>query len=101
MKVIYTEQCLQSLEESLFFLLYEQKIPAEKVKQILDELLSRAEELSANPYIGQVEDLLEHLKLGHRRVIKDKFKIIYRIDDESIFITDFFDTRQDPTKMKG
>ena len=49
MKVIYTEQCLQSLDESLFFLIYEQKIPVEKIKQILDELLSRAEELSANP----------------------------------------------------
>ncbi len=29
------------------------------------------------------------------------FKIIYKVEGNIVFITDFFDSRQDPTKMKG
>jgi plasmid stabilization system protein ParE len=48
---------------------------------------------------GQYEPLLEHLGMGHRRKISGNYKIIYRIIDDLIFVSDSFDTRQDPEQM--
>lgn len=76
-------------------------MPKEKVSEIKMQLLDRAGSLETNPFIGRQEDYLEHLNKEHRRLIEGYFKIIYRIEKEIIYITDFFDTRQDPDKMKG
>ncbi len=52
--------------------------------------------------MGQLEENLEHLEQEHRYVlVKSSYKVIYRIIDQTIYITDVFDTRQDPEKMKG
>ncbi len=101
MKVIYTEQSLYSLEESLYFLIDEQKMPLEKVLAIKIQLLDRADSLVTYSQTGQVEEYLEHLDKEHRRLIVGHFKIIYRIEGKLIYITDFFDTRQNPEKIKG
>lgn len=37
----------------------------------------------------------------HRRIIEGHYKIIYRVEGQAIYITDIFDSRQDPNKMKG
>ena len=99
MKLIYTEQSLESLEEALNFLA--PKVSYEKLMKIRDGILDEAETLEENPFIGQEEPYLEHLKLGYRRIIKDNYKIIYRVVNRYIYITDIFDTRQDPAKMRG
>jgi len=101
MKVIYTDQSLDSLHEVMEFLLNDLSIPIEKVSKIKTQLLDQADSLAINPYKGQKEEYLEHLGKDYRRLIKGQFKIIYMIIDEFIYITDFFDTRQDPQKMKG
>jgi plasmid stabilization system protein ParE len=100
MKVIYTDQSLDSFQEGMEFLLEDLDIPIEKVSEIKTQLLDKAESLALNPYKGQKEEYLDHLGKEHRRLIED-FKIIYLIEGETIYITDFFDTRQDPEEMKG
>ena len=99
MKLIYTEQSLVSLEEILNFIVSE--VSYEKLMRIRDGILYAAETLLENPFIGQKEIYLEHLGLGHRRIIQGNYKIIYRVTDQFIYITDIFDTRQNPEKMKG
>jgi plasmid stabilization system protein ParE len=99
MKLIYTEQSLNSFEETLNFLA--PKISYEKLMEIRDGIVNAAENLAPNPHIGQEEPYLAHLELGHRRIIKDHYKIIYRIIGQYVYITDIFDTRQDPAKMKA
>ena len=101
MKVIFTDQSLQSLEEVLFFLIEEQQTPIEQVRRIKDNLLDHAEQLAQHPYAGQREEYLEHLNLDHRRLIENHIKIIYRVEAECVYITDFFDSRQHPSKMKS
>jgi len=99
MKLIYTEQSLASLEEILNFIVSE--VSYDKLMEIRDGILHSAETLLENPFMGQKEIYLEHLGLGHRRIIKGNYKIIYRVTDQFIYITDIFDTRQNPEKMKG
>lgn len=100
MKVVYTDQALGSLEEIIDFLV-EEGVQLEKIAAIQKKLLDRADSLKDHPFIGQIETYLEHLDKGHRRLVKGNYKIIYRIKGHFIYVTDFFDTRQNPSKLKG
>lgn len=100
MKLVFTDQSLDSLEQCLRFLIDKQGVPVEKAREIASNLLDRAAELVANPMLGQIESHLVHLGMGHRRVVEGNYKIIYRVEDNFIFVLDFFDTRQHPRKMK-
>lgn len=99
MKLFYTEQAIESLQECLDFLPPE--VSLEKRLQTRDKILAKADKLLTKPRTGQKEEYLEHLGQSHRRVIEGNYKIIYRLEGEVIYITDIFDTRQDPAKMKG
>jgi plasmid stabilization system protein ParE len=101
MKVIITNQSLDRLEELFSFYLEELELTLEKVAEIKTQLLTKARSLSKNAHKGQYEPYLKNLNKGHRRLIEGHFKIIYRIEGDYIYVTDFFDARQDPQKMKG
>lgn len=101
MKVIYTDQSIESLEESLYFSINELGLSPEKAALLRVKLFNRADSLGLNPNKGQREDFLKHLEEDHRRIIEGHFKIIYKVENGSIYITDFFDSRQNPEKMKG
>ncbi|HLZ16960.1 MAG TPA: type II toxin-antitoxin system RelE/ParE family toxin [Cyclobacteriaceae bacterium] len=77
------------------------RVPVEKINEIRNRILSKADMLLTTPYLGQQEEYLEHLGKGHRRLIEGNYKIIYRVQGENIYITDIFDSRQDPAKMKS
>ena len=99
MKLVYTEQALNSLEELLKF--NATKVSREKLIEIRDQILDMADTLLLQPLKGQKEPFLEHLGLGHRRLVENHYKIIYRVVGDYIYVTDIFDSRQDPDKMKG
>lgn len=67
--------------------------------RIVEGVLTGIGRLADHPRGGQYEPMLDHLGLGHRRVISGHYKIIYRLIDDLVFITDVFDSRQDPDKM--
>ena len=100
MKLIYTEQAYLSLEEMLLFL-KAQGFNQSQLKALSARIFSKANQLLQVPYSGQKEDYLEHLKLEYRRLVEGHCKIIYRVENQHIFIIDIFDSRQDPKKMKG
>ncbi|GAB1450379.1 hypothetical protein MASR2M47_04350 [Draconibacterium sp.] len=99
MKLVYTEQALDSLEEALEFIA--PNVSSEKLIQIRNRILNKADKLLKQPFSGSKEPFLENLNLGHRRIIEGHYKIIYKVQNECIYVTDIFDSRQDPNKMKG
>jgi plasmid stabilization system protein ParE len=80
MKLVYTEQALTSLEETLKFIAL--KVSNEKLIEIRNRILDKADTLLLQPESGQKEPFLEHLGLGHRRLVENHCKIIYRVDGE-------------------
>lgn len=99
MKLFYTEQAIKNLNEALSFIA--PKVSNNKLFEIQNQILNKAESLLSNPEQGQEEPYLAHLRLQHRRIIERNYKIIYRIIGDAIYITDIFDSRQDPMKMNG
>jgi len=101
MKVLYTDQSIDSIEESLNFAIEIQGLSLKNAQLLKSLLFDRAESLAQNPFKGQCEEYLKHLKEEHRRIIEGHFKIIYKIKNGAIYITDFFDSRSDPKAMKS
>lgn len=56
MKLVYTEQAINSLQECLDF--FPPEVTPEKINKIRDAILSKADKLLGNPYIGQQEEYL-------------------------------------------
>jgi len=101
MKINFTDEALANLEDRLLFLIKVQKVPLDKVEEIRANLFSSTKILLDHPNIGQIEENFSHLKLNHRRLIEGHYKIIYRVDSGIIHVTDFFDTREHPSKMRA
>jgi plasmid stabilization system protein ParE len=63
-------------------------------------LLARARELRAHPHKGPPEPALAYRGQGHRFLLLGRYKIIYLVAGEKVFVTDFFDTKQHPSRMR-
>lgn len=69
-------------------------------RKITNQVLNQVKTLELGTELGQEEDLLKHLNEGHRYLISNHNKIIYKVHDCMVFITHVFDTRQDTAKLK-
>jgi plasmid stabilization system protein ParE len=99
MKLVITEPAKLHLKDLHdYYKLKASKRVADKIKS---GIIEKVKFLKDHPYAGQREDLLGHLNLDHRRFVKGNYKIIYRISDDTIYVTDIFDVRQSPDKMIG
>ena len=59
MKLFYTGQALASLKQCLEF--FPPEVSPEKINEIRDRILAKADLLLTNPHLGQLENYLEHL----------------------------------------
>ena len=58
-------------------------------------------DLKKYPRLGQYEPFLEYKGEGHRKLTVGNFKVVYLVTKNEVHVTDIFDARQDPRKMKG
>lgn len=97
MGIIWTDFATQNLKS--IFDYYTEKANTKVAHKIRREILDSTLRLKKHPNSGQTEVNLEKLNLKHRYVVVGNYKVIYRIESESIIIIDIFDTRQNPNKM--
>jgi plasmid stabilization system protein ParE len=98
MKVLWTKFALASLYE--IYKYYKENVSITIACKIRDNILAGAGQLDKQSYLGLIEEILKDKEGGHRYIVKDNYKIIYRIHTNKVYITDVFDTRQDPDKIK-
>lgn len=98
MKVLWTKTALASLYD--IYKYYRENVSITIACKIRDNILAVSRQLEKHSLIGQIEESLKEMEEGHRYIIKDNYKIIYKIQTNTIYITDVFDTRQDPDKIK-
>lgn len=95
-KVLWTETALKSLDDIFRFIATKSKSAAKK--QIY-KILSRENQLVNQPFSGQMQ-VLNNLTSDYRFILEGNHKIIYHIEDKTVYIDLIFDTRQDPEKLK-
>jgi Txe/YoeB family toxin of Txe-Axe toxin-antitoxin module len=100
-KVVLTDQMLDALEECLNFLQEDLELSAEMVEGIGDKIIMSLEPLQYQAYIGQIEPYLIDIGKEYRRLIYSHYKIIYRVDNDYVYVVDVFDTNKNPDKMRG
>lgn len=70
-------------------------------KIFLREMVRIEKLLRENPNLGSVEPLLSDLPKTYRNIVVRKLnKIVYYVDDDTIYIVDFWDVRREPRKQR-
>ena len=72
-------------------------------KKIKAEIIASIKTLKQKEVEWQEDDFLTYLNKKHKRLICGNYKIIYyfNLKDNIVYVTDVFDSRQDPAKEKG
>ena len=97
MKIIFTHFAQKRVQDIYNY--YNSTISKQVAETITQRIFQSVKILKDNPNAGQIEEFLIELGLKHRRIVEGNYKIIYRIHDDTIYITDIFDTRQNPKKI--
>ena len=98
-RIVWTEFAEEDIKIIFEFLTTEQGIPIEIAERIVDSLFERVEQLLLFPRSGELDPFLEEFEKAHRHLVQGNYKIIYRVEKETVFIVSVFDTRQDPQKL--
>ena len=99
MKLVITYHARRRLKEIHDY--YKEKANQKIADKIKSGIRKRLKRIEDNPLGGQKEEYLHELDFEHRRIVEGNYKIIYRIINNVIYVTDIFDSRQDPSKMNG
>lgn len=99
MRLSYTQPARQRLVEiEAYFSVHASPKAAAR---LVDGLLAKALGLLKHPWKGKPEKLLAHRGKDHRSLNAGRLLIVYYVAGDTIHITDFFDTRQHPSRMRG
>jgi plasmid stabilization system protein ParE len=95
MKVEITEPAEKSLKE--IYCRFENHI----AKSLIEKILYRIDTLKTFSNRGRIVDELQSLNHNHRYIIEGNYKIIYRQENNFVFVTDVFDMSKNPEKIKS
>jgi plasmid stabilization system protein ParE len=98
MEVVWTKFALDSLRT--IYLYYKEKATVRIAQNIKNSILYSTRQLANHPLSGSKEVYLSDLGEGHRSMICGNYKITYKHQNKRIYITDIFDSRQNPVKLK-
>ena len=68
-------------------------------QRVIDGLSFLATHPRAGPYADEIKPGEDGIR--YRKWLVDHFKIIYKIVSDELWVSDIFDGRQDPSKMRG
>ena len=99
MKIIWTEPALDELVDIYQYLLDNTSVSV--AKKLIEDILN-TNQIESFPKSGAIEPNLKRTGKEYRYIIRGhkRYKIIYRIANTVIYITDVFDCRKDPSTMK-
>ncbi|MBO7069634.1 MAG: type II toxin-antitoxin system RelE/ParE family toxin [Bacteroidaceae bacterium] len=98
MEIIWAEEAFRAWQDTIDYIVKEFGVrAAEKFYKKTEEW---QDVLSSSPMVGKIEPLLNNRSRSYRSIVITKQnKLIYYIEDETIFIVDFWDTRREPLQQ--
>ena len=98
MKLIWSEFAAEQLESIYVFIKNKSEIAA---VGIYNDILDEVDSLLHFPYMAPVETLLSEFTESYRSlVVRNIYKVVYYINNDTIYIVAVFDCRQSPEKLK-
>lgn len=99
MKVIWSDFASDTLKDIYD---YYKEVASESIaRKIKENIFIATRQLINHPESGQIEETLSQLEEGHRYLVNNNYKIVYKKVKEGVLITDVFDTRQNPVKINN
>jgi len=97
MKVVITDFAINELKSIHAY--YKRAASKTVADKLIHKILNAVQKLKLSSRIGTSEPNLQLLGLKHKFILAGNYKIIFRTEGDKIYITDFFDTRQNPVKI--
>lgn len=97
MLVVWSDFAIENLKN--IYLFYSETASKDVAHKIRKQILDTSKLLKSNPEIGQIEYWINDSQYQYRYILSGNYKIIYRIDENEIYIMDVFDVRQHPDKI--
>jgi plasmid stabilization system protein ParE len=98
MKVIWSIQAKEGLQQTSNYI--RKEFGKRSKQKFLDEVLHVASLLERNPYLGQVEPLLDEAPVEYRSIVVNHInKLVYYIHESTIEIVVLWDTRREPKTL--
>ena len=100
LKIIWSAFAESQLDEIYDY--YEKKASSTVATKLVKDIIKEPKKLIKSPFLGQEEELLKDREIKYHYLVFKNYKLIYSVDEQKRFIkiTDVFDTRQNPPKMK-
>ncbi len=101
LKIFWTDFSKKQLRKIFSF--YHENASLRVAQKLTIGIVEKTFILGTRPKVGQNEELLKERKQEFRYLVFKNYKIIYWINYQKnqVEISDVFDTRQNPTKMKN
>lgn len=98
MKLVITEGAWQSLDRLQKY--WARFTADDRVEERVGHLIDEATWLCKWPGAGAQEPFFLRHRKAYRRWVVGQIKIVHRIDGDTLYVLDFFDSRQRPRRMK-
>lgn len=96
MDVVITAKAESRLEEIHEY--YSVVASPEKATEIVNQIIQRALSLDKLSHRGRIDEDLRSLGKSHRYILESHYRIIYRTEGETVYVTDVFSNWQHPDK---
>ena len=98
MEIIWADEAFSAWKDTIDYIIQEFGVrAAEKFYKKTEECQDC---LTTSPLIGKIEPLLKNRSRSYRSLVINKHsKLVYYIENETINIVDFWDTRREPTQQ--
>jgi plasmid stabilization system protein ParE len=97
-RVLWTDSALSQLEDIYDY--YKIKASPRIAKKLIKSLVEETIVLESNPLIGVKYPLLLERPFEYRFLVKNNYKIIYRLNENLVRIISVFDCRQNPKTIE-
>lgn len=99
MKIVWTDFAKNTLKD--IYVYHKKEASLRIAQKIREKIFKSVKQLMKHPFSGQIEESLTSLNEQHRYLVSGNYKIIYKVMEDLILITDVFDSRQNPEKINN
>jgi len=97
MRIVWTQEALERLEDIQYYLAVKQSAP-QAAQDMIDKLIGKLPQIEDMPFSGK--ELADHSHPNIRELLENPYRIIYYVDGDVIYLISIMHQRQLLPKVK-